>query len=130
MPEPLTPTLLLVDDNDMGRDMLTRRLARRGFRVIGAADGQEAVDKALAERPDLIIMDMSLPVVDGWEATRRIRADARTWSIPVIALTAHAMAADRDRCLGAGCDEFQTKPVDFDRLVDSIARLSVRGDQP
>ncbi len=122
-PPPHPTTVLLVDDNELGRDMLTRRLARRGFRVIGAADGLEAVARAISDQPDLIIMDMSLPVMDGWEATRRIRADARTWTIPIIALTAHVMADDRVRCLEAGCDEFQSKPVDFIRLVDAILRL-------
>jgi two-component system, cell cycle response regulator DivK len=122
------PTLLLVDDNDLGRDMLARRLTSRGFRVVEAGDGKQAFEQAVAERPAVIIMDMSLPVVDGWEATRRIRADHRTWTTPVIALTAHAMADDRQRCLGAGCDEFQTKPVDFQRLVATIHRLSSSPD--
>src|SRR5690606_16014131 len=112
--------ILLVEDNEMNRDMLSRRLLRRGYELVFAMDGQEAVDKARSEAPSLILMDMGLPVIDGWEATRRIKADPATAAIPVIALTAHAMAADRDKCLAAGCDDFDTKPVDIARLVGKI----------
>jgi CheY-like chemotaxis protein len=115
--------ILLVEDNEMNRDMLSRRLLRRGFEVISAVDGQEGVALASREAPDLILMDMSLPVTDGWEATRLIRADTRTRAIPVIALTAHAMAGDRDRAIAAGCDDYDTKPVDFPRLLEKIGRL-------
>jgi CheY-like chemotaxis protein len=115
--------ILLVEDNEMNRDMLSRRLARRGFEVVVAVDGQEGVASAERESPDLILMDMSLPVTDGWEATRLIRAGERTSRIPVIALTAHAMAGDRDKALDAGCDDYDTKPVDIERLLEKISRL-------
>jgi two-component system cell cycle response regulator DivK len=115
--------ILLVEDNEMNRDMLSRRLLRRGFEVVLAADGQEGVAMAAQEAPDLILMDMSLPVTDGWQATRLIRANEQTRAIPVIALTAHAMAGDRDRALAAGCDDYDTKPVDFQRLLGKIAGL-------
>ncbi|MBS0326143.1 MAG: response regulator [Proteobacteria bacterium] len=119
----MTAKLLLVEDNELNRDMLSRRLVRRGYDVVFALDGQAAVDAAAALAPDLILMDMSLPVLDGWEATRRIKADPRLCAIPVIALTAHAMQGDAHRALGAGCDEFETKPVEFDRLLAAIERL-------
>ncbi len=115
--------ILLVEDNEMNRDMLSRRLARRGYEVVIAVDGREGVAAAGREAPDLILMDMSLPEIDGWEATRLIRADARTAGIPVIALTAHAMAGDRDRALEAGCDDYDTKPVELERLLEKMARL-------
>ncbi len=115
--------ILLVEDNEMNRDMLSRRLARRGYDVLLAVDGGEGVAAAAREAPDLILMDMSLPVTDGWEATRLIRADARTARIPIIALTAHAMAGDRERALEAGCDDYDTKPVELDRLLEKMARL-------
>jgi len=115
--------ILLVEDNEMNRDMLSRRLQRRDFEVVIAADGEEGLEMAASENPDLILMDMSLPVVDGWEATRRLRSDDALKSIPVIALTAHAMAGDRDRALDAGCDDYDTKPVDFARLMEKIERL-------
>ena len=115
--------ILLVEDNEMNRDMLSRRLAKRGFEVLIAEDGEKGVAAAAAQKPDLILMDMSLPVMDGWEATRRIKADPALQAIPVIALTAHAMAEDRDRCLAAGCDDFDTKPVDIARLLAKIAAL-------
>ena len=120
--------ILLVEDNEMNRDMLSRRLLRRGYAVVFATDGQQAVDKAASERPDLILMDMGLPVIDGWEATRRIKADPATRAIPIIALTAHAMAEDRDKALAAGCDDFDTKPVDIARLVDKIEALASSGE--
>lgn len=115
--------ILLVEDNEMNRDMLTRRLTRRGYEIVIAADGAAAIELALSEAPGLILMDMSLPILDGWEATTRLKADARTRSIPVIALTAHAMTADRDRALAAGCDDFDTKPVDLKRLLGKIETL-------
>lgn len=115
--------ILLVEDNEMGRDMLSRRLRRREFEVIAVGDGAEGLREAALAAPDLILMDMSLPVIDGWESTRRLKADSRTASIPVIALTAHAMTGDRDRALAAGCDDFDTKPIDFVRLVRKIERL-------
>ena len=115
--------ILLVEDNEMNRDMLSRRLTRRGYDVVIAEDGQQGVDMATSERPDLILMDMSLPVMDGWEATRRIKESGVTKSIPVIALTAHAMSEDRDQALAAGCEDFDTKPVELDRLLEKINRL-------
>ncbi len=115
--------ILLVEDNEMNRDMLSRRLARRGFEVVVAVDGREGVTAAQRESPDLILMDMSLPVTDGWEATRLIRASAGTAHIPVIALTAHAMAGDRDKAIEAGCNDYDTKPVELERLLEKIARL-------
>ena len=115
--------ILLVEDNEMNRDMLSRRLARRGYEVVVGEDGQKGVELASSENPDIILMDMSLPVIDGWEATRRIKADAATAAIPVIALTAHAMASDREKALAAGCDDYDTKPVELDRLLGKIAAL-------
>ncbi len=115
--------ILLVEDNEMNRDMLSRRLSRRGFDVLIAENGQVGVELATSERPDLILMDMSLPVMDGWEATRRIKANPATCGIPVIALTAHAMARDRDMALGAGCDDYDSKPVDLLQLVRKIEQL-------
>ncbi len=112
--------VLLVEDNEMNRDMLSRRLQRKGFEVITAADGREGVAKASAESPDLILLDMSLPVMDGWEAARKIKADPETRDIPIIALTAHAMAGDREKALEAGCDEYDTKPVELPRLLGKI----------
>lgn len=117
------PRILLVEDNEMNRDMLTRRLERRGFEILAAPDGAEGVKMALAEKPDLVLMDMSLPVMDGWDATRAIKADPAGATIPVIALTAHAMAGDREKCLAAGCDEYDTKPVEFPRLMEKIDAL-------
>ena len=113
--------LLLVEDNEMNRDMLSRRLIRKGFEVLMAIDGQEGIDQALKEKPDLILMDMSLPVVDGWEATRRIKANPECCNIPVIGLTAHAMDGDREKCLQAGCNEYETKPVDLPSLLEKIS---------
>ncbi len=114
------PRLLIVEDNELNRDMLSRRLGRRGYDIVIAVDGANAVDVAAREAPDLILMDMSLPVLDGWEATRRIKASPRTADIPVIALTAHAMAGDEARAREAGCDDFDTKPVDLERLLGKI----------
>ena len=115
--------ILLVEDNEMNRDMLSRRLARKGHEVVVGEDGQQGVDMATSEAPDLILMDMSLPVIDGWEATRRIKAAPETAGIPVIALTAHAMASDRQKALDAGCDDYDTKPVELDRLLGKIDAL-------
>ena len=115
--------ILIIEDNDLNRDMLSRRLVRRGFQVVVAADGAAGVEAAIRERPDLVLMDMSLPVVDGWQATRMIKADPATSAIPVMALTAHALKEDRERALEAGCDEFETKPVDLDRLLGKIESL-------
>jgi two-component system, cell cycle response regulator DivK len=112
--------ILLIEDNEMNRDMLSRRLKRKGFEVVIAADGAQGVQLAREERPDIILMDMSLPVLDGWQATQQIKASAETGSIPIIALTAHALAGDREKSLNAGCDEYETKPVDFPRLMAKI----------
>jgi len=115
--------ILLVEDNEMNRDMLSRRLIRNGYDIVMAVDGGEGVAKALEIKPDLILMDMSLPVIDGWEATRQLKANDATKSIPVIALTAHAMEQDREKAMGAGCDDFDTKPVDIQRLLGKIQNL-------
>ena len=120
--------ILLVEDNDLSRDMLSRRLERRGYRVVQGVDGEEAAAMAASELPDLVLMDMSLPLVDGWEATRRLKAAPQTQRIPVIALTAHAMAGDRERAIAAGCDDYDTKPIDLPRLLGKIeALLGVAG---
>jgi len=113
--------ILLVEDNEMNRDMLSRRLSRKGYEVVIAVDGGEAIRQATDQAPALILMDMSLPVIDGWEATRRLKADAATAVIPVIGLTAHAMEGDRQKCLEAGCDDYDTKPVDLPRLLEKMA---------
>jgi len=115
--------ILLVEDNEMNRDMLSRRLERRGYEVVVAVDGEEGVARARAELPDLVLMDMSLPVLDGWEATRQLKAAPETKSIPVVALTAHAMAGDREKALEAGCDDFDTKPIDLPRLLGKVESL-------
>ena len=115
--------ILLVEDNEMNWDMLSRRLGRKGYQVVVATDGQQGLDMARSEAPDLILMDMSLPVVDGWEATRQLKGAPETRSIPVIALTAHAMADDRQKALAAGCDDYEGKPVEFDRLLSKIQLL-------
>lgn len=115
--------ILLVEDNEINRDMLSRRLQREGYECVMAEDGHEGIERALKDAPDLILMDMSLPVVDGWEATRRIKSDERMSHIPVIALTAHAMSGDREKALAVGCDEYDTKPVNLPRLLEKIAAL-------
>ena len=120
------PRILLVEDNEMNRDMLSRRLARQGFEVITAGDGPEGIASAQAVLPDIILMDMSLPEIDGWEATKRLKADTATQHIPVIALTAHAMVTDRYKALQAGCDEYDTKPVEFQRLMSKIQSVLAR----
>ena len=114
------PKILLVEDNEMNRDMLSRRLERKGFQVVIAVDGAQGLTIARAETPDLILMDMSLPVLDGWEATKQLKADPGTGSIPIIGLSAHAMAGDRETALAAGCDDYDTKPVEFPRLLSKI----------
>ena len=115
--------VLIVEDDELNRDSLRRLLRRRGFEIQLAVDGQEGVDVARAELPDLILMDMSLPIIDGWEATRRLKAEPATRKIPIIALTAHALTSDRDRALTAGCDDYDTKPIDLDRLLPKINAL-------
>jgi len=126
----MTRIILLVEDNEVNRDMLSRRLERKGFEVLCAGDGEEGVTMAIERQPDLVLMDMSLPKVDGWEATRRLKAEARTRGIPVIALTAHAMDQDRQRALDAGCDDFDTKPVELTRLLEKIHSLLQGQDRP
>ena len=113
--------ILLVEDNEMNRDMLTRRLKRRGFDLCEAMNGQEGVDSAKSEKPDLILMDMRMPILNGWDATKQIKSDPDTKDIPIIGLSAHAMEGDRERALEVGCDEYDTKPVDFERLTTKIA---------
>lgn len=117
------PKILLVEDNEMNRDMLSRRLQRRGYEVLIALDGQMGIVMAETQAPDLILMDMSLPVMDGWEATRTLKASAGTRHIPVIALTAHAMSTDRDKAIEAGCDDYDTKPIELSRLLGKIEAL-------
>jgi two-component system cell cycle response regulator DivK len=117
------PRILLVEDQEMNRDMLSRRLTKRGYEIDIAVDGAEGIEKARAGNPDLILMDMSLPVIDGWEATRTLKADAATSAIPVIALTAHAMSTDREKALAAGCDGYETKPVELPRLIEAIEKM-------
>jgi two-component system cell cycle response regulator DivK len=120
------PKILLVEDNEMNRDMLSRRLERRGYQVVMALDGQQGVDMAHSESPDLILLDMSLPLVDGWEAARQIKAMPGSRTIPLIALTAHAMSGDRERALEAGCDDYDVKPIDFTRLLGKMEALLER----
>ena len=115
--------ILLVEDNEMNRDMLSRRLTKRGHEVVIAVDGQQGVDVASTETPEIILLDMSLPVMDGWEAARRLKSDPATQAIPIIALTAHAMAGDREKCIEAGCEDYDTKPVEFKRLLGKIDAL-------
>lgn len=117
------PRILLVEDNDFNRDMLSRRLKRRGYEIVDAADGEQGVRLAGTHLPDLILMDINLPGMDGWEATRRIRANSNTAGIPIIALTAHAMSGDREKTIGAGCDEYETKPVNFEGLLAKMEAL-------
>jgi CheY-like chemotaxis protein len=117
------PKILLVEDNEMNRDMLSRRLIRNGFEVVMAIDGEQAVALAQSELPDLILMDMSLPVIDGWEATQRVKSDDATAGIPIIALTAHAMSGDREKAINAGCDDYDTKPIEMPRLLEKIDAL-------
>ena len=123
------PKILLVEDNEMNRDMLARRLVRNGYEVVIAIAGQQGVDMAMSEQPDLILMDMSLPVIDGWEATRQIKATPELHKIPIIALTAHAMATDRDKALAVGCDDYDTKPIELQRLLGKIETLLTAAGQ-
>ena len=116
--------ILIVEDNEMNRDMLSRRLLKKGFEIIIAVDGAEGVEKTINEKPDLVLMDMSLPVMDGWEATKNLKANSETAKIPIIALTAHAMAQDKEKALAAGCDEYDTKPIDLNRLLSKISSLT------
>ena len=116
--------ILLIEDNELNLDMLTRRLERKGFSVIVARDGLSGIEKANQEKPELIIMDLSLPILDGWDAAKKLKADRATKSIPIIALTAHAMKGDREKALNAGCDEYDTKPVDLDRLLEKIGKVT------
>ena len=122
--------ILIVEDNEMNRDMLSRRLERRGYTTLIAVDGGAGVAKARTDAPDLILMDMSLPVIDGWEASRQIKADPATASIPIIALTAHAMTSDRDKAIQAGCDDYDTKPVELPRLLGKIEALLQKPPAP
>ncbi len=122
------PKIMIVEDNEMNSDMLSRRLAKRGFEVVLAFDGQQGLDMALQETPDLILMDMDLPVMDGWETTRQIKSNPRIQGIPVIALTAHAMVGDREGCLSAGCDEYDIKPVQMTSLLRKIGRFLPVGE--
>src|SRR5690349_8941805 len=123
--------ILIVEDNEVNRDMLSRRLVRRGYEVICAVDGQQGIAMAHDECPDLILMDMSLPVLDGWEATRKLKSTPETQTIPVIALTAHALMSDREQAFEAGCDDYETKPIDFPRLLDKVtARIGPGSTTP
>jgi CheY-like chemotaxis protein len=122
--------ILLVEDNEMNRDMLSRRLERKGFEVIIAVDGQQGIDAVLQDRPDLILLDMSLPVLDGWEAARQLKADPKTKEIPIIGLSAHAMAGDREKAMKAGCDDYDTKPVELPRLLDKVAKMLESPTEP
>lgn len=124
------PKILLVEDNEINRDMLSRRLERRGYRVAIALDGEQGVSMAGLEPPDLILMDMSLPVLDGWEAARRLKAAPETRAIPIIALTAHAMVGDREKAIESGCDDYDTKPVEFQRLLEKIETILAKGTTP
>jgi len=115
--------ILLVEDNELNRDMLSRRLIKKGFTVLSAVNGKEGIDKSITEKPDIILMDLSLPIINGWDATKQIKANEATSSIPIIALTAHAMAEDRKKALDAGCDEYDTKPIEFEGLLEKINKL-------
>ncbi len=124
------PKILVVEDNEMNLDMLSRRLTRRGYEIIVAQDGMTGVKRAAGDQPDLILMDMSLPVLDGWEATRRLKSNPATKDIPIIALTAHAISGDREKCLAVGCDEYESKPVKFPDLIAKIEHFIGPGDNP
>ena len=115
--------ILIVEDNELNRDMLSRRLEKKGFAVVSAVDGQEGINQAASESPDIILMDLSLPIVDGWDAAKKLKSDENTKSIPIIALTAHAMKGDEKKALDAGCDDYDTKPVNFERLLEKINKL-------
>jgi two-component system, cell cycle response regulator DivK len=120
------PTLLIVEDNEMNRDMLSRRLQRRGYQILIATDGAEGLAAARGHNPDLVLMDMSLPIIDGWEATRQLKSGEGTRNIPIIALTAHAMSGDRQKAVDAGCDDFDTKPIELERLLEKIEQCLAR----
>jgi len=120
------PRILLVEDDEMSRDMLSRRLARKGFEVVIAADGEQGVAHARSAAPDLILMDLNLPILDGWEAARKLKASPETRAIPIIALTSHAMEGERAKALAAGCDDYDTKPVEFSRLMEKIRKHMVK----
>jgi two-component system cell cycle response regulator DivK len=124
------PTILIVEDNEMNRDMLSRRLQRRGYEVLIATDGAEGLAAARERNPDLVLMDMSLPVIDGWEATRQLKSEEATRDMPIIALTAHAMSGDRQRAVDAGCDDFDTKPIELTRLLEKIELCLGRARKP
>jgi CheY-like chemotaxis protein len=125
------PKVLLVEDNEMNRDMLSRRLVKRGYEIVMAVDGQQGVDMAVSEKPDIILLDMSLPVVDGWDAAKQMKANPASAGVPLIALTAHAMASDKERALSAGCDDFDTKPVELPRLLGKMeVLLKAKGITP
>ena len=124
------PKILLVEDDEINRDMLSRRLERRGYQVVIVIDGEQALVMARSQSPDLILMDMSLPVLDGWEATRQLRAASETRTVPIIALTAHAMQGDREKAIEAGCDDYDTKPVEFQRLLAKIEAILGKGTRP
>jgi CheY-like chemotaxis protein len=124
------PKILLVEDNEMNRDMLSRRLIRKGYEVTIAVDGGQGLEMAQKTAPDLVLLDMSLPVLDGWEVARRLKADAATQAVPVIALTAHAMAGDREKALEAGCDDYDTKPIDLPRLLEKVEALLKKRTTP
>lgn len=119
----MTAKILIVEDNELNRDMLSRRLKRNGYEVIVAVDGQEGINLATSTAPEIILMDMSLPVIDGWQATQQIKTNPKTKEIPIIALTAHAMIGDREKALKAGCDDYDTKPIEIERLLEKIERL-------
>jgi CheY-like chemotaxis protein len=123
------PKILLVEDSEMNRDMLSRRLARKGFEVLLASDGEQCLTRSQSDSPDLILMDLDLPIIDGWEATRRLKANPATAKTPIIALTAHAMSGDRETAFAAGCDDYDTKPIEFTRLLDKMETLLARGAQ-
>jgi CheY-like chemotaxis protein len=122
--------ILIVEDNELSRDMLSRRLAKKGYEVVAAENGEEGVERAASDKPDLILMDLALPVLDGWEATRRLKTASQTAGIPVIGLSAHAMAGDEQRARDIGCDDFDTKPVELPRLLGKIEALLLRGPRP
>ncbi len=121
--------IIIIEDNEMNRDMLSRRLGRRGYEIVIAIDGREGIEKTRMEHPDLVLMDMNLPNVDGWEATRQLKADIETRNIPIIALTAHAMNGDRERSLSAGCDDYDSKPLDLPRLLQKMEKLLMRANK-
>lgn len=125
----MATTILIVEDNEMNLDMLTRRLERKGYEILSAMDGEQGVAKAKAEQPNLILMDLSLPILDGYDATRQLKSDPNTKSIPVIALTAHAMVGDKEKAMGAGCDDYEVKPIEFQRLLEKIEKFITKFEE-